>query len=113
MYEWKDVTGYFDEDRRHYKNMYLEIDEVYNDEVEVSLFSSKEELFEIYVCYGKMHGIVYAKEKDAYKVREDIKKDLEKAYDKSKEPTKEYINWFVDKYDLKLPIDTYFDIDLS
>lgn len=37
MYKWKDVTEYFSEDARHYKETYLEIDEVLNEEVEVSL----------------------------------------------------------------------------
>ena len=37
MYKWKDVTEYFSEYARHYKETYLEIDEVLSEEVEVSL----------------------------------------------------------------------------
>lgn len=41
MYIWKDVTEFFSESQRYYKDCYLEIDEVYDECVEVSLFSSQ------------------------------------------------------------------------
>ena len=112
-YEWTDVTGSFSEGQRHYKNTYLEIDEVYNMEVEVSLFSAEEGLYEIYVSYGRMYGIVYVAPEKAYALRESIKEDLEKAYDNSREPSSDYINWFVKKYDLQLPMDTLFDFNME
>lgn len=38
MNQWVDVTDTFSESRRHYRNTYLEICEVLNEEVEISLF---------------------------------------------------------------------------
>ena len=111
-YEWTNVTDTFGEEDRHYKDKYLEIDEVYNREVEVSLFSSLEGSYEIYVSYGIMYGIVYADHDKAHEIRENIKADLEKAYDTSKEPSDDYIDWFAGKYGLQLPADTLFDFGL-
>ena len=37
----------FSESQRYYKHTYLEIDEVYDEELEVSLFSSEEGPYEI------------------------------------------------------------------
>lgn len=48
MAEWKNVTDTFSEEQRYYNGKYLEIDEVYNDEVEVSVFSADDEPYEIY-----------------------------------------------------------------
>ena len=61
MIEWKDVTDTFSEERRHYNGKYLEQDEVYGDELEVSIFSALEEEWEIYFSFGIFYGIVYAK----------------------------------------------------
>ena len=38
LYNWENVTESFSEDERHYKDTYLEINEVYDGIVEVSLF---------------------------------------------------------------------------
>lgn len=38
MKEWKNVTDSFSEEQRHYKNTYMEICEVFDEAVEVSLF---------------------------------------------------------------------------
>ena len=48
MKEWVNVTETFSERQRHYKNVYLEICEVCDEKVEVSLFSSEEDSYEIY-----------------------------------------------------------------
>lgn len=77
------------------------------------MFSAKEGLYEIYVSYGRMYGIVYADSEKAYMIRENIKEDLEKAYDYSTEPSSDYISWFARKYDLQLPMDTLFDFDIE
>jgi len=37
---WRDVTDCFSESQRHYRGTYMEMDEVYNESVEVSLFSA-------------------------------------------------------------------------
>ena len=42
---------------------YLEIDEVYDEKVEVSLFSSPDGIYELYISYGKMYGIIYVEAK--------------------------------------------------
>lgn len=111
--EWKDVTECFSESQRHYKDTYLEQDEVYDDELELSIFSSEVSDYEIYFNYGRFYGIVYAKAEDAYSVRDNIKKELEEAYKKEKEPSSEFINQFSAKYNVQLPMDIYFDFDLE
>lgn len=40
MGNWRNVTNTFSEERRHYSNTYLEICEVYDEAVEVSVFSA-------------------------------------------------------------------------
>jgi hypothetical protein len=107
--EWKDVTNSFSEERRHYIDKYLEIDEIYDDIVEVSLFSSEDDLYEIYISFGIMYGIVYAEADEAYSLREEIKKVIAKEYDKNKEPSDEFINKFHEKYKICLPNDLFFD----
>ena len=57
MVEWKNVTDTFSEEQRHYNGKYLEIDEVYNDEVEVSVFSADDEPYEIYLMMNRMKFI--------------------------------------------------------
>ena len=47
-YQWEDVTETFTESQRHYKPTYLEIDEVLDERLEVSLFSSETGPYEIY-----------------------------------------------------------------
>lgn len=109
MKKWKNVTGFFSEAERHYKDGYLEIDEVYDDQVEVSLFSSQKGPYEIYVSYGDMYGIIYADAREAELKREEVKKVLEKEYEERKEPTDEFINEFSQKYKLDMPADVLFD----
>lgn len=112
MNQWVNVTHTFSESQRHYKNTYLEICEVLDEIVEVSLFSSIDNLYEIYFSFGIMYGIVYAKKEEAYEKREQMKSDLEKEYCKSKEPSKEFIDSFAKKYDVCLPSDVIFDEDV-
>lgn len=108
-YKWEEVTDFFSEERRHYINKYLEIDEVYNEIVEVSLFSVENDLYEIYICFGKMYGIVYVEKDKAYALREEIKKVIAEEYDKNSEPSGDFINEFCEKYGLCLPNDLFFD----
>ena len=111
MNQWKDVTNTFSESRRHYKNTYLEICEVMDEVVEISLFSSPDDLFEIYFSFGIMYGIVYAPEEEAVEKRDQMKADLEQEYLRNKEPSREFINSFAKKYDVQLPNDVLFDSD--
>lgn len=107
--KWIEVTDYFSESQRHYKDKYLIIDEVLDDTVEVSLFSSPDGVYEIYVSYAGRDGIVYVNEADAYLRREEIKRVLAEDYQKNKKPSNEFIVEFADKYKLEIPFDLYFD----
>ena len=109
MNNWENVTEYFSEKQRHYKDTYLEINEVFDEIVEVSLFSSKDGIYEIYFSYGKLYGIIYADAEKAYSKREEIKKELEQEYLKHKEPTSEFINTFCEKHKVCMPNDIFFD----
>ena len=109
MKQWVNVTNTFAESQRHYKNTYLEICEVLDESVEVSLFSSADNSYEIYFSFGIMYGTVYAKEEDVYEKREQMKTDLEQEYRKNNEPSKEFINSFVKQYNVCLPNDVLFD----
>ena len=73
MYKWEDVTEILSEDERHYKHTYLEINEVYDGIVEVSLFSSEEGPYEIYFSYGIMYGIIYVDAGKPYSKSEEVK----------------------------------------
>lgn len=109
MNQWVDVTNTFSEAKRHYKNTYLEVCEVMDEVVEISLFSSIGDPYEIYFSFGSMYGIVYAKEEGAYEKREQMKADLEQEYRKNKKPSNEFINSFAKKYDVCLPSDVIFN----
>lgn len=109
LYNWENVTESFSEDERHYKNTYLEINEVYDGIIEVSLFSSEEGPYEIYFSYGIMHGIIYVDAEKAYSKREEVKNELAQEYQKNKEPTSEFINEFCEKHKVCLPNDIFFD----
>ena len=109
MESWKNVTNTFSEKSRHYMNTYLEICEVYDAAVEVSVFSSESQPYEIYVSYGRMYGVIYSNAEDAYAKLEEIKKVLEKEYKENKELTDEFIETFAEKYQLELPQDIIFD----
>ena len=109
MYNWENVTDSFSEKERHYKDTYLEINEVYDGKIEVSLFSSKEGPYEIYFSYGILYGIIYVEAEIAYSKREDIKVELAQEYQNHKEPTGEFINSFCEKHKVCMPSDILFD----
>lgn len=109
--EWRNVTHTFTEEQRHYKETYLEICEVYDEKVEVSLFLASDAPCEIYVSYGRMYGIIYVEKEEADSKREEIKKELERECQKYEEPTGEFINAFARKYGLCLPNDVFYDTE--
>ena len=109
MYNWENVTNFFSEDERHYNNTYMEINEVYDGLIEVSLFSSKEGPYEIYFSYGIFYGIIYVDGKKAVSKREDVKNELAQEYQNHKEPTSEFINSFCEKHKVCMPNDIFFD----
>lgn len=106
---WKNVTEFFSENERHYMNTYLEISEVYDEKIEVSLFSSEDELYEIYFSFDIMYGIIYVEAEKADSKREEVKKELSQEYEKHKEPTGEFINAFCEKHQVSIPNDIFFD----
>ena len=58
MKRWENITETFSDEQRHYKNMYLETCEVYDEIIEVSLFSSMVDSYDIYFSYGIFYGII-------------------------------------------------------
>ncbi|HIR12298.1 MAG TPA: hypothetical protein IAB31_00030 [Candidatus Choladousia intestinavium] len=113
MAEWRNVTEEFSERQRHYNGKYLEVDEVYDEAVEVSVFSAFGEPYEIYFNYDIFHGIVYAEKERVYEVRDEMKRELQEEYEKNKEATDEFMKKFCRKYDVCLPDDLYFNFDLT
>lgn len=101
MADWVDVTQNFSEVQRHYKDSYLEIDEVLDNTIEVSLFSRTVGLYEIYVGFKIMTGIICVSEEQAYILREEIKETLEKEYEKERKLTDEFMKEFCRKYDMQ------------
>ena len=109
---WEDKTDNFIEKERHYKDTYLEISEVLDNTIEASLFSSEVGDYEIYVCYERMVGIVYASADEAEVLRQQMKKDLEEEYKKNKGvPSSDFVNYFGNKYRLDFPTDLFFNLD--
>ena len=106
---WKNVTDVFSESERHYNGKYLEICEVYDNLVEVNLFSSQDDLDEIYMSFGRFYGIVYVEREKAAALRDEIKKVLIEEYKVNKEPSGEFINSFANKYKVCIPNDMFFD----
>lgn len=109
LHNWENVTEFFSEEDRYYKNTYMEINEVYDGIIEVSLFSSKDELYEIYFSYGILYGIIYEDAEKAYSKYEEIKNELAQEYQNHKEPTNEFINSFCKKHKVCMPDDIFFD----
>ena len=109
MGNWRNVTNTFSEERRHYSNTYLEICEVYDEAVEVSVFSAVANPYEIYVSYGIMYRIIYCDKEEAYEKFGEINQVLQKDYEENKEPSDEFMRMFIDTYGLCLPNDVLFD----
>ena len=108
--KWENVTDTFTESERHYNGKYLEICEVY-DKLEVSLFSSEEDLYEIYMSFGIMYGIIYVDKEKATTLHQEIKTELVEEYSKNKEPSDGFINSFAKKYEVCIPNDIFFNFD--
>ncbi len=110
MKKWKNVTNEFTKEQRKYKKLYLEITEIMDDCIEVSLYSSQTEPCEIYISFGCLFGIIYTDMENGYELREQIKKDLVEEYEKNGEPSDEFIDSFCKKYDVCIPNDIFFDM---
>lgn len=107
--KWENVIDLFTDEERHYKDTYMEINEVYDGIVEVSLFSSDEGPYEIYFSYDIFYGIIYVDAENAYSKREEVKKELAEEYEINKEATGEFINAFAEKHKVCMPSDILFD----
>lgn len=79
------------------------------DDIEVSLFSSMTDKYEIYFSWDIFYGIVYAEAEESYELREQMKRELVDAYKVMGKPTGEFIKQFVRKYDVQMPSDIVFD----
>lgn len=112
MAKWKDVTDYFSEEQRHYNGKYLEQDDVYDETVEVSIFSDENGPCEIYFSYEEFYGIIYGEPENLYEIRDKVKAELQQEYDKHKQPTDEFIDLFCKKYDVCMQADILFNFDL-
>jgi len=110
--KWNNVTNSFSEEQRHYKNTYLEICEVYDEKIEISLFSSKADSYEIYFLYGMLCGIIYVEKENASLKYEEVKKEIELEYHDHNEPTEIFINKFCKKHNPCYPNDLFFDFSL-
>jgi hypothetical protein len=112
MKSWNSVTGTFSDNQRRYKNMYLETCEVYDEILEVSLFSSIVDSYEIYFSYGIFYGIIYVEKENAVEKYETVKNELELEYRQHKNPTAIFINEFAEKNKVNLPNDIFFNFKL-
>ena len=112
MKSWNNVTESFSNEQRHYQNMYLETCEVYDKVLEVSLFSSMVDPYEIYFSYGKFYGIIYVEKENAAEKYEAVKNELELEYRQHKDPTDTFINEFAEKHKVSLPHDIFFNFPL-
>ena len=112
METWRNVTGVFSDKQRSYKNMYLETCEVYDGILEVSLFSSAVDSYEIYFSYGIFYGIIYVERENAVEKYETVKNELELEYQQHKEPTATFINEFAKKNRVCMPSDVFFDFQM-
>lgn len=112
--KWEDKTDTFD--NRQWKDRYLEICEVLDDQIEVNLYSTEDiDNYEIYVSYGIMYGIVYVHKDKAWSLREEIKDLLYNDYITNgysdDMPTDEFIQNFYEKYHICIPRNLFFDED--
>ena len=109
--KWKNVTDTFSEGERHYNGKYLEICEVYDEKIEVSLFSAPDGQYEIYFSFGIFYGIIYVDKEKATALRQEIKAAIIEEYKANKEPTDGFIDSFAKKYEVCMPADTIINMN--
>lgn len=109
MKKWVDATQEFSEEERHYNNTYLEICEVYDEQMEVSLFSSSIKPYEIYFKYDIFYGIIYTDAENGLKLKDKVKQELEKEYNQNEKVTDEFIDYFSETYEVSLADDIFFN----
>ena len=76
--KWKDVTKTFDEERRYYRNTYLQKCEILPDGIEVSKFIalSENDKDEIYVNFGILNGVAYVPKYETDARYRQIKREI-------------------------------------
>ena len=100
--EWISRIDYFSLEDRHYKDSFLEICEVYDDKVEVDLFSREDPNdWEIYIIFGYMTGLVKTSKDKEAKKREEIKKALIEEYKKNESPSDEFVKKFEKEFNFE------------
>ena len=102
--KWKDVTNTFDEERRYYRNTYLQKCEILPDGIEVSKFVALDEKDkdEIYVNFGILNGVTYVPKFETDARYRQIKREIKAEYIINKKPSKDFINTFGEKYELDI-----------
>ena len=102
--KWKDVTKTFEEERRYYRNTYLEKCEILSDDIEVSKFIalSDNEKDEIYVNFDILNGVTYVRKNETDTRYRQIKREIKAEYLKNKKPSEDFVNSFAKKYDLDI-----------
>ncbi len=102
--KWKDVTKTFEEERRYYRNTYLEKCEILSDDIEVSKFIalSDNEKDEIYVNFDILNGVTYVCKNETDTRYRQIKREIKAEYLKNKKPSEDFVNSFAKKYDLDI-----------
>ena len=102
--KWKDVTKTFDEERRYYRNTYLQKCEILPDGIEVSKFIalSENDKDEIYVNFGILNGVAYVPKYETDARYRQIKREIKAEYIKNKKPSENFINSFAIKYKLDI-----------
>ena len=110
--KWVDKTDTFE--NRDWKDKRLVICEILDGKIEVNLYSCDDiNNYEIYVSYGVMYGIVYVHKDKAVELREEIKEFIYNDYIKNgyseDMPTDEFMNEFIERYNIQIPSDIFFD----
>ena len=112
--EWKDVTNYFSESRRHYNGKYLELDLVLEEKYEIQRYvvidGDFEADYEIFVNVGKYYGSIYTNEPD--RVFEEVKNEIYKESFKKNKFNVKFYEKLRDKYGLGLYNDAFFNLNL-
>ena len=114
--EWKEITDYFSEKRRHYNGKYMLVDYLLDDNIEVQLYKSEDDddpemKYEIFFIAPHFYGSTYP-DTEPYKIVEAMKEDLYKESLKKKPFSDKFIGMFCKKYSIEIPFDAFFNFKL-
>lgn len=101
MKQWENKTGCFSEWQRWYKGLYLEIDFVYDDKMEISLFTGLPgNRVEIYCNLGWHTYVVRVSREEAEKLFPKLQDEMVKMYEEDPGFSEENLKKFKEKYHL-------------